>query len=311
MNRACSAKITLLAVLLGCAMEVAAREQEPVAPHDHGTGSQAGAGILDQSHQHDEMVSPEMAMDPSGPSTGPADLRDPHAYSGGYELSSGLYALESESMIQLADQTVFAGLWMDRFEHVTRDGIDVSELEGHAWFGGSYNRILLRTELEMEQGSVEVAEIDLMGSHAITPFWNFQYGIRHSIINDNHRHWAMLGLNGLAPYWFEVDASLFVSERGQTFYDLEAEYEILLTQRLVLQPRIDIHSYGKADEEVGQGSGLATLKFGARLRYEFNRQFAPYIGVERVSRFGKTSDLLPSGVDGHEIWWLAGLKFWF
>ncbi|MCP5347381.1 MAG: copper resistance protein B [Gammaproteobacteria bacterium] len=244
-------------------------------------------------------------------SVDPAGLRDPDAYSGGYELESGLYALESESMIKLADQTTFAGLWMDRFETVSRKENTVAELEGQAWFGNSYNRVMLRTEAEIDEGSIEEAEIDLLGLHAVSPFWNLQYGFRHQIIEDNHRHWAVLGIKGLSPYWFEVDASLFVSDHGQTLYDLEAEYEIRLSQRLVLQPRIDVHSYGKTDEEIRRGSGLSRLKLGARLRYEISRQFAPYLGVERVSSFGKSADLLRDGVDRSQNWWIAGFKFWF
>jgi copper resistance protein B len=109
----------------------------------------------------------------------------------------------------------------------------------------------------------------------------------------------------------EVDAALHLGDHGRTAFDLELEYELLLTQRLVLQPRLDIAVFGKTDIELGRGSGLSTIKAGARLRYEFDRQFAPYLGVERVRRFGETAELLPLGSSRTETHWVLGLRFWY
>lgn len=277
--------------------EAAGTRPTPAADHDHAVQpADQGAAMTD----HSTMDSGNAAL-----------LRDPHAYSGGYALGTGTYALEGEHRHRLADETAFKGLWVDRLEYVAREGEDTTELEGHAWIGDSYNRVLLRTEAEVADGTIEDAEIDLLMYQAIAPFWDLQVGFRHQIVEDEHRHWAIIGLNGLAPHWIEVDASIMISEHGQTFYDLEAEYEMRLTQRLVLQPRIDIHSFAKTDEETRRGSGLSKIKLGARLRYEFSRQLAPYLGVERVSRHGRTVDLLPEGVDRTQVWWVAGLKFWF
>lgn len=281
-------------------------------PADHADEAPTPSPAGDHGqHDHAMSESPAVIDHSSMPMPDTASLRDPHAYSNGYGLTTGPYVLDSNSRIRLADQMTFAGLWMDRFEQVWRSGNDLTELEGHAWLGDSYNRVLLRTETTVERNRVEEAEIDLMMTRAVSAFWDVQLGLRHQMVDDAHRHWAVIGLNGLAPYWFEVDASLFFTENGQTLFDLEAEYELRFTQRLVLQPRIDIHSYGKSDEELGRGSGLSKLKLGARLRYEFSRQFAPYLGVERVSSFGETADLLPPGEDRHETWWLMGVKFWF
>ena len=118
-------------------------------------------------------------------------------------------------------------------------------------------------------------------------------------------------MSGLAPYWIELDASLFVGQNGNAFLDLEADYELLITQRLVLQPRLDIHSYSKTDKRMMRGSGLSTIKAGLRLRYEFDRQFAPYIGVEQVNRYGETADMLPEDRDRKDTHWIAGFRFWF
>lgn len=244
-------------------------------------------------------------------SEGSDSLRDPHAYSNGFELNSGPYLLESESKIGLADETYFTGLWVDRFEYVESHDLDATEFEGHVWIGDSYNRFLLRSEIEVANDSIETAELDLLHTRAISPFWNVQFGLRREFGEEDERNWASIGLSGLAPYWFEVDASLFLGENGNSLLDIEAEYDLLLTQRLVMQPRIDIHSYGKADKELGRGSGLSILKTGFRLRYEFDRQMAPYLGYERVIKYGETADLLPAGEDRTDNHWIVGFKFWF
>ena len=254
---------------------------------------------------HEAMSQTTMEMPESG------SLRDPHAYSNGFELTSGPYVLDTGSKISLADEIYFTGLWVDRFEYVESHDIDATEFEGHAWIGDSYNRFLLRSEFEIENDSVETAEVDLLHSRAITPFWDVRFGVRREFGEADDRNWASIGLGGLAPYWLEIDASLFIGERGNSLLDIEAEYDLLLTQRLVMQPRIDIHSYGKTDKEMGHGSGLSTIKAGFRLRYEIDRQFAPYLGFERVVNYGKTADLLPTGVDRTDNHWIVGLKFWF
>ena len=273
-------------------------------------GSQPDTG--EAEHQHMPEAMDHEAMSGSMmQSEGVGSLRDPHAYSNGFELTSGPYLLESERKISLADAKNFVGLWVDRFEYVESHDFDATEFEGHVWMGDSYNRFLLRGEVEVVNDSVETAEIDLLHTRAISPFWNVQYGLRREFGEKDERNWASIGLSGLAPYWFEVDASLFLGENGNSLFDIEAEYDLLLTQRLVMQPRIDIHSYGKTDKEMGRGSGLSMLKTGFRLRYEFDRQLAPYIGYERVIKYGETADLLPVGEDRTDNHWILGFKFWF
>jgi len=117
---------------------------------------------------------------------------------------------------------------------------------------------------------------------------------------------------GLAPYWFELDAAAYLGAGGRTALRFEAEYELLITQRLILQPRIELNAYGKSDPDRGIGSGLSDVAAGLRLRYEITRQFAPYIGVEWVSRYGETKDLLrEAGGRGSDTRLVAGVRFWF
>lgn len=271
------------------------------ASHDNAT-AQAGA---------DEHEAMQMNMDMVMPAQQSGSLRDPHAYSDGFERGSGPYTLTNGSRVSLADETYFTGLWVDRFEYVESHDTNATEFEGHAWIGDSYTRYMLRSEIEIINDAVEVAEIDLLYSRAISPFWDIRLGVRREVREEDHRNWASIGLTGLAPYWFEVDASLFVGENGSSLLDIEAEYELLVTQRLVIQPRLDVHAYGKTDEVMRQGAGLSTVKAGFRMRYEFDRQLAPYLGVERVVKYGRTADLLLPDENREDTHWLIGFKFWF
>jgi copper resistance protein B len=145
----------------------------------------------------------------------------------------------------------------------------------------------------------------------VTPFWDVQAGLRYDIEPDGLAH-GVVALNGLAPYWFEVDASAFLSERGDLTARIEAEYELLLTQRMILQPRIEAELSAQTLPDRETGSGLTSIKAGLRLRYEAIREFGPYLGVEWHSAFGETRDMIEAtGEDGEELVFLVGLRAWY
>ncbi len=127
-------------------------------------------------------------------------------------------------------------------------------------------------------------------SKAIARAWDFQLGVRHDFEPSPSRSWAAIGFNGLAPYFFDIDAAAFIGESGRTTLRFEAEYELLFTQRLILTPDIEINIYGQNDPDVGIGSGLSDIEAGLRLRYEIRREFAPYIGINWSRLFGNTED---------------------
>ena len=267
---------------------------------------------------HGAMAAPDMpAMDHGEMrmqgGSAPPDARDPHAYSGGYTLDSGPYALPGPRMLRLSDEHGFGALRVDRLEQVHADDGDKAtayEIQGR--LGRDYNRLVIKAEGEASRGRLEEARTELLWGHAIAPFWDTQLGVRHDSGEGPDRSWLAFGVQGLAPYWFEVDASAYVGEQGRTAFRLGAEYELLLTQRLVLQPRLEINAYGKDDAALGIGSGLADGTAGLRLRYEFTRQFAPYVGVERAGKFGRTADLArAAGEATDETRWVAGVRFWF
>lgn len=242
----------------------------------------------------------------------PPDARDPHANSGGYALDSGPYALPGPRQLRLADEHNFGGLLVDRLERVNLSEGNSAAYDAQAWYGRYYNRLVLKAEGDIANGQLEDASTELLWGHAIATFWDTQVGVRYDSGDGPNRSWLAFGVQGLAPYWFEVDATAYVGENGRTALGLEAEYELLLTQKLILQPRVETNLYSNSDPARGLGSGLSDLAVGLRLRYEIRREFAPYIGVEWARMFGETEDLAQaSGQDANEVRGVAGVRFWF
>jgi copper resistance protein B len=187
-------------------------------------------------------------------------------------------------------------------------------LEGDLWFGGNRDKFWLKGKWERDDGETEDAEIQLLYSRAVAPFWDLQTGLRHDfkLEGGDSRNWAAIGFQGLAPYFFEVDAALFVGEGGDTAARLEAEYELLFTQKLILSPEIEFDFYGQNDPDTRTGSGLSNMEAGLRLRYEFTRQFAPYVGINYEKKYGNTADFLRAvGEDTSETTWVIGVRAWF
>ncbi len=243
----------------------------------------------------------------------PADARDPHAYADGNTLDSGEYAQSGPRQLRLADEHNFGSLLVDRLEHVrTTDGANASAYDLQAWFGRDYDRLVIKAEGDYSQNKLQEARTELLWGHAVANYWDAQLGVRHDSGSGPNRSWLALGVQGLAPYWFEVDATAYMGENGRSALRLAADYALLLTQRLILQPRAEFNLYGKQDPAWNIGSGLSDGTLGLRLRYEFSRQIAPYIGVERVEKFGQTADMArDAGERAGETRWVAGLRFWF
>ena len=202
---------------------------------------------------------------------------------------------------------------LDQFEARVQDGRDGYAWEGDAWYGGDYNRLWVKTEGEGEfGGSLESAEVQALYSRAIDPWFNLQAGLRYDIRPKPDRAHLVVGVQGLAPYWFEVDAAAFLSEKGDLTGRFEAEYDQRITNRLILQPRLEIELAAQDVPELGIGSGLSSAEAGLRLRYEIKREFAPYIGVEYERRFGDTARF--ARAEGEDVggWaFMVGLRSWF
>ncbi len=182
----------------------------------------------------------------------------------------------------------------------------------HAWVGSNLDRFWFKSEGERQQGKTEDLEMQALYSKAISAFWDLQTGLRHDAEAPWQKNWAVLGLQGLAPYFFEMEADLFLGEEGDVGLRLKAEYELLLGQRLILTPEIEMNFYPQDIPQMGLGSGLADINAGLRLRYEIRREFAPYIGVNWQEKFAKTADF--ASLVAEEISqtrFVVGVRFWF
>ena len=200
----------------------------------------------------------------------------------------------------------------DRMEAQVRDGTDAFLWDIQGYYGGPTERLWFKSEGEGAFGSdPEDAEVQALWSKAFKPFWDLQAGIRHDIAGPDTTH-AVVGVQGLAPYMFEIDAALFLSTRGDVTARIEAEVDQRITQRLILQPRVEVNLAGQDVPELGIGAGLDQIEVGARLRYEIRREFAPYIGIEQSWRTGAGADFARArGEDSSVTSFLAGIRFWF
>jgi len=223
-----------------------------------------------------------------------------------FSLSLGAVASGME------DDPLIGKLMIGQFETRQTGGSDPAVLEAQGWIGKDLNKFWFKTDVERVGGVTEEAEIQALYSRAIAPYWDIQAGWRHDSQPGPNRDWAVIGVQGLAPYFFEVDFAAFIGESGRTAARLEAEYEILFTQRLILTPEIEVNVYGKDDAATGVGSGLADLEVGLRLRYEIRREFAPYIGVNWIRKYGDTADFARlEGEDIEDTQFVIGIRAWF
>lgn len=198
-------------------------------------------------------------------------------------------------------------------EYSARKGRDGFRWDGEAWYGGDINRLTLKSEGEGAFGKgVEEAEIQALYSRAIDPYFNLQAGVRQDLGPGPKRTYATVGFEGLAPYWFEVEGALFLSNKGDVFGRLEGYYDQRITQRLILQPRAEANFAFQDVPESGIGSGLSDLELGLRLRYEIIKEFAPYIGVEWAKKTGDTARFARAvGEDADVTSFVAGIRVWF
>lgn len=171
--------------------------------------------------------------------------------------------------------------------------------DAYAWVGGDHVKVRLEAEGEALDGDVEASEIRALVSWNIATFWDLQVGIRYDTEPDG-LGWTVLGVEGLAPYFFETDVHLFVSENGDAALRLEQTFDLLLTQRLILQPHIEANAYAQDIPELGVGAGLADIEAGLQLRYEFDRKFAPYVDVVYERKIGETSQIANTAGDDPE-----------
>jgi copper resistance protein B len=201
----------------------------------------------------------------------------------------------------------------DQLEYRFNDGRDGYKWDIEGWYGGDYDKLWLKSEGEGAFGeAAEQLELQALYSRAIDPWWNFQAGIRHDFRPDPERTHLVVGVQGLAPYWFEVGGQLFLSDKGDITARVEAEYDQRITNKLILQPAVELNLSLQDVPEIGIGAGLSSAEAGLRLRYELVPEFAPYVGVEYERAFGGTADFRRAASEDVGGWTLlTGIRLWF
>jgi copper resistance protein B len=204
-------------------------------------------------------------------------------------------------------------LKVDELEYRVVNGSDGYGWAGEAWYGGDVDRIVVASEGEGETGQApERAELRAVWRHALDPWWNIEIGARHDFRPDPERTYAVIGIEGLAPYWFEVEGQLFVSNKGDVHLRAGASYGQRITQRLIVQPQVELNAALQDVPEIGIAAGLEQLELGARLRYEITPQFAPYVGVHWERKLGGTARLTrTAGEKPSAVSAVFGIRAWF
>ena len=193
-----------------------------------------------------------------------------------------------------------------------------NEGESYAWeadffYGEPLDRLWLKSEGEGAfGGELHHGEVQALWGHAISPFFDLQAGVRYDFAPDPQRGHLVLGVQGLAPYWIEIDAAAFLSDEGELTARIEAEHDVRITQRLILQPQVEIELSAQDIPELGIGAGLSTAEAGLRLRYEIVPEFAPYVGVVWEQAYGETADLREAAYEeASAVRFVAGVRVWF
>lgn len=214
---------------------------------------------------------------------------------------------------QMGNQ-MFTLIEADQLEYRLRDGKDLFAWDAHASIGTDENKFVLKTEGEYERDAsrFDRAEVQLLYRRLVSDFFDAQIGVRHDFRPNPARTYAVVGLAGLAPQWLETDANLFISEKGIPSARINAEHDLLLTQRLILQSSAEVNFQAAGDRAAGLGSGFSSVELGLRMRYEIAREVAPYIGVHWERKFGRTADFAKDeGEAIDSLFFVTGLRLFF
>lgn len=209
------------------------------------------------------------------------------------------------------DDPLLLKLDVEEFEIADTGKHKPFSLEADAWLGYDLDKIWLKADLEKVAGKTEEAEVQLLYSKAVAPFWDWQLGLRQDFGPHRNQSWAVAGFKGLIPYFVEADAGLFVGESGRAALRLQFGYEIMFSQRWVLSPELEFNIHGQNNIELGVGSGLSDVQLGLRLRYDLTRKFSPYIGIQWSEMFGNSADFARrAGEQRSDSQFVVGVKFW-
>ena len=210
------------------------------------------------------------------------------------------------------ENSVFGMLLFERLEAWDASPGTGLAWDAQAWMGTDINRLWIRSEGEQVAGELESAGLELLYGRSVAPWWDVVAGLRHDFKPGQSQDFLAVGVIGMTPYKFELEATAYIGQSGRSAARFALEYETLLSNRLIAQPVIEAEFNGRSDATRSIGSGLSTAEAGLRLRYEFSRRFAPYIGVSWEKAYGQTAQYrLQEGEDTQEMRVVAGLRMWF
>jgi len=220
--------------------------------------------------------------------------------------------LEPGAMQPVMDQGIYAHAIFNQLEARWNGSNAEFRWEGQGWLGTDYDKLWIKSEGTVSQGAVDDGQDQFLYSRAITTYFDLQGGLRSDIDSRPTRNWAAFGIQGVAPYFFDLELTGFVSGEGHLAAKLEGSYDVLLTQRLILQPQLELNLYSKADPVRLVGAGFSDIDTGLRLRYEFSRKFAPYLGVVYQGKFGQTAIFArQAGESTGDFRFAFGVRVWF
>lgn len=270
-----------------------------------------------ESHgDHDMAAMPGMQEQESGTDLPPGDAAPPPVVPGRPAdrfYDSRAMADAESALLDAHGGMAFSKVMLNLAEYQVRGGKDGYRWDGEFWIGGDLNRLVLKSEGEGSFGDrVDKAEVQALFSRALDPYWNLQLGARQDFEPKPARSYAVLGVEGLAPYWIETEAALFLSDKGDVLGRVTASYDQRITPRLILQPRIEANFSVQDMPRERIGAGVSDVELGLRLRYEIRREFAPYAGVSWERKLGSTADFArAAGENPGGISFVAGIRAWF
>lgn len=298
--RALGAGIAMLVSMM--AASAVAASPDPTPQHDAHARHEAAAPSSPHAshHDHDAMSHPSAATpSPTTPSAAPAAAVPEPTDA---DRAAAFPALATE---HAHGDRVIAMLTVDRLEAWSHDGEPGQHWALQGWVGGDLQRVWLRSEGEREDGRLASGDIEALYGRSVAPWWDVVVGVRHDLGPGARRDWAALGVQGVSPYKFEVEATAYLGESGRSAARFEAEYDVLLTNRLILQPSIEAELRDRRDVGADIGAGLSQAEAGLRLRYEIVRRFAPYVGLVHERRTHA------DGADSRETRVVGGVRLWF
>jgi copper resistance protein B len=298
-----AARIALMAVGVMLALARAQAQESDAHAHMHETHDPSTRAAHARASEAAETDKPE-----SAPQSATDHVTTPPPQHAMESMSNR----EMTDAMEMNDAAPVAMLRFDRLERVDGDDGIATAWKFAATVGGDFDKLLVRSEGEHAHGAFERSDAEALWSHAVASYWDTQVGVRRDFGRGADRTWAAFGVQGLAPYRIEVGATVYVGDAGRSALRVEADYDLSLTQRLILQPRVELNAYGRSDPAAHVGSGLSDAEAGLRLRYEIRREFALYVGLERSWLFGEGADFTRGeGLNEIDTTWVVGVRLWY